>query len=304
MLRLMEEGGKRPDRASSSAPTASRGPYSAASEITEATKLFVRHRAALAGRSRPGSPRHRARSCAPTPTCRHHAAQRMLGAEVPPVVEPEPGDNRFKDPEWARNPYFDFWKQAYLITTRWLDDVLDKTEGLDERTRQRPSSTCKQLASALSPSNFPMTNPEVLRETLASNGREPRAGHGQPRARHGASRATSSASARRTCRPSRSAATSPPRPARSSSRTSSSSSSSTRPRTDKRARAAAADRAAVDQQVLHPRSRPGQKSFIRYMVGQGLHRVRGLLGQPGRAPLAQDLRGLHDRRASSRPPMP
>ena len=64
-------------------------------------------------------------------------AQRMMGAEAPPVAEPEPGDNRFNDPEWSRNPYFDFWKQTYLITTRWMEEVLDETEGLDERTRQR-----------------------------------------------------------------------------------------------------------------------------------------------------------------------
>ena len=86
-------------------------------------------------------------------------AQRMMGAEALPVAEPEPGDNRFNDPEWSRNPYFDFWKQAYLITTRWLEDVLEKTEGLDERTRQRAEFYLKQLASALSPSNFPFTNP-------------------------------------------------------------------------------------------------------------------------------------------------
>ena len=98
-------------------------------------------------------------------------AQRMMGAEALPVAEPEPGDNRFKDPEWSRNPYFDFWKQAYLITTRWLEEVLEKTEGLDDRTRQRAEFYLKQLASALSPSNFPATNPEVLRETLASSGK-------------------------------------------------------------------------------------------------------------------------------------
>ena len=95
----------------------------------------------------------------------------MLGAEAPPVAEPEPGDNRFKDPEWEQNPYFDFCKQSYLITMRWLDDVLNKTEGLDERTRQRAEFYLKQLASALSPSNFPMTNPEVLRETFATSGK-------------------------------------------------------------------------------------------------------------------------------------
>jgi polyhydroxyalkanoate synthase len=99
------------------------------------------------------------------------SAQRLMGGESPPVVEPEPGDNRFKDPDWSRNPYFDFLKQSYLITTRWLEDTLDKTEGLDERTRQRAEFVLKQLASALSPSNFPLTNPEVLRETFASSGR-------------------------------------------------------------------------------------------------------------------------------------
>ena len=99
----------------------------------------------------------------------NNAVLRMLGQEVTPVAEPEPGDNRFKDPDWSHNPYFDFWKQAYLITTRWADDLLDKTEGLDERTRQRAEFYLRQLSSALSPSNFPMTNPEVLRETFASN---------------------------------------------------------------------------------------------------------------------------------------
>ena len=98
-------------------------------------------------------------------------AQRMMGAEALPVAEPEPGDNRFNDPEWSRNPYFDFWKQAYLITTRWLEDVLEDTEGLDERTRQRAEFYLKQLAGALSPSNFPFTNPVVLRETLGSSGK-------------------------------------------------------------------------------------------------------------------------------------
>jgi polyhydroxyalkanoate synthase len=96
-------------------------------------------------------------------------AQRAVGAEVSPVAEPDRGDNRFADPEWSRNPYFDFWKQAYLITTRWLEDMLDKTEGLDERTRQRANFYLKQIVTAFSPSNFPLTNPVVMRETGGSS---------------------------------------------------------------------------------------------------------------------------------------
>jgi polyhydroxyalkanoate synthase len=98
-----------------------------------------------------------------------NTAQRAVGAEVTPVAEPDRGDNRFADPEWSRNPYFDFWKQAYLITARWLQDMLDRTEGLDERTRQRASFYLRQIVTAFSPSNFPLTNPVVMRETAASS---------------------------------------------------------------------------------------------------------------------------------------
>jgi len=168
MLKLMEEGG----RVLSGLLERSNGngPYSFSSEITEATKLFsevAQHWLADPGKA----------SATQGALMRDYlqlagaTAQRIAGTGALPVVTPEPGDNRFNDPEWTRNPYFDFWKQAYLITTRWLEQVLDETEGLEERTRQRAEFYLKQLASALSPSNFPMTNPVVLRETLASNGR-------------------------------------------------------------------------------------------------------------------------------------
>ena len=95
--------------------------------------------------------------------------RRLLGENVEPVVEPSPSDNRFKDPEWSSNPFFDFWKQAYLLTTNWAEDVLKQTQGLDESGRQKAEFYLRQLTSALSPSNFPMTNPEVVRETFATN---------------------------------------------------------------------------------------------------------------------------------------
>ncbi len=96
--------------------------------------------------------------------------RRMMGEAVEDVAKPEAGDARFKDAEWTNNPYFDFWKQAYLVTSHWGEKVIDNTEGFDERTRQRAEYYYRQVASALSPSNFPLTNPEVLRETFKSNG--------------------------------------------------------------------------------------------------------------------------------------
>ena len=167
VLRLMQEGQRALhgflDRARGAA-----GPYTTASELTEAAKLFseiaqpwmadparlVEAQAALFGRY--------AQLMTST-------AQRAMGGEAFPVAEPEQGDNRFSDPEWSRNPYFDFWKQSYLITARWLEEMLDKTAGLDERTRQRGAFYLKQFVSAFSPSNFPLTNPVVMRETAASS---------------------------------------------------------------------------------------------------------------------------------------
>lgn len=95
---------------------------------------------------------------------------RLLGQAVEPVARPAPGDARFSDPEWSENPFFDFCKQAYLITTNWADDMLRETEGVDEATRRRAQFYLNQITSALSPSNFPMTNPEVMRATISTNG--------------------------------------------------------------------------------------------------------------------------------------
>jgi polyhydroxyalkanoate synthase len=96
--------------------------------------------------------------------------KRAQGEPAEPVAEPEPKDNRFKDPEWSENPVFDFLKQAYLISSRWAEDLVEDAEGLDERTRHKAQFYLKQLSSALSPSNFLLTNPELIRETLRENG--------------------------------------------------------------------------------------------------------------------------------------
>lgn len=85
-------------------------------------------------------------------------------------VKPERGDKRFQDPEWSKNAFFDFLKQAYLITSRWASDLVERADGLDEHTRHKASFYMKQVSNAISPSNFILTNPELFRETVASNG--------------------------------------------------------------------------------------------------------------------------------------
>lgn len=97
------------------------------------------------------------------------AARRMAGQDAPPAIAPSPRDKRFADPEWKSNQFFDFVMQLYLLTTKWAQDLVRDAE-LDPHTRRKAEFYVQQVTNALSPSNFVLTNPEVLRETVASNG--------------------------------------------------------------------------------------------------------------------------------------
>ncbi|MBA5779321.1 class I poly(R)-hydroxyalkanoic acid synthase [Stappia sp. F7233] len=96
--------------------------------------------------------------------------KRMMGEKADPSIAPDPRDKRFQDPEWNENQFFDFVKQLYLITSQWAETLVQDASGLDEHTRHKADFYVKQIANALSPSNFVLTNPELLRETLETNG--------------------------------------------------------------------------------------------------------------------------------------
>lgn len=95
--------------------------------------------------------------------------QRMSGEPSQPFVSPDDGDKRFKDPDWSQNQFYDFVKQFYLVTSRWALEMVRDAEGLDDHTRHKADFYVRQLVSALSPSNFVFTNPELLRTTLTEN---------------------------------------------------------------------------------------------------------------------------------------
>jgi polyhydroxyalkanoate synthase len=98
------------------------------------------------------------------------ASRRLAGEEVQPAIEPSPRDKRFKDPEWKSNQFFDFLLQLYLLTTKWAQDLVRDAEGLDPHIRHKAEFYVQQITNALAPSNFVLTNPELLRETLSSSG--------------------------------------------------------------------------------------------------------------------------------------
>ena len=95
--------------------------------------------------------------------------RRFSGEAAAPMAPAEPNDKRFADPEWRRNPLFDFLRQAYGLSSRWVGDLVTRAD-VDERTREKAQFYVRQLVSALSPSNFIATNPELIRETIQRNG--------------------------------------------------------------------------------------------------------------------------------------
>jgi polyhydroxyalkanoate synthase subunit PhaC len=94
----------------------------------------------------------------------------MLGQKVEPVAAPKQGDNRFRHEDWENHFLFDYFKQSYLIAARHIHQAVSKVEHLPPDARKKVDFFTRQYIDALSPSNFALTNPQVLRETLASGG--------------------------------------------------------------------------------------------------------------------------------------
>jgi polyhydroxyalkanoate synthase len=96
--------------------------------------------------------------------------RRYSGEDAAPIVPVDPSDKRFSAPEWSESPFFDWLRQSYVLTTRWAGEAVEKTEGVDPHTRAKAAFYTRLIASALSPSNFVPTNPELLRATLDAKG--------------------------------------------------------------------------------------------------------------------------------------
>lgn len=95
---------------------------------------------------------------------------RFMGGDHAPLYKTGFKDNRFRDESWDENSLFNFIKQSYLMSSKWLQDVIKDVEGLDHKTARKVNFYTKQFIDALAPTNFAMTNPEVLKATIESNG--------------------------------------------------------------------------------------------------------------------------------------
>ena len=89
-----------------------------------------------------------------------------------PTASPvsEVKDKRFAGSAWREMPAFDFLRQSYLLTSQYIMQATGELDGLDEHAKAKALFHTRQFVDAMSPSNFPLTNPEVLKATVDSGG--------------------------------------------------------------------------------------------------------------------------------------
>jgi polyhydroxyalkanoate synthase len=97
--------------------------------------------------------------------------QRFINPDVAPPVHPEADkDKRFNAPQWRDNPAFDLIRQSYLLISDHLLKGVDALEGLDPQQHEKIRFATRNFVDAMSPSNFPLTNPVVIEKTLETKG--------------------------------------------------------------------------------------------------------------------------------------
>ncbi len=97
-------------------------------------------------------------------------AHRALGEDVDPLFAPDSKDKRFQDLAWDSNPMFDFIRQSYNLNSKWLLGVMNQLHTLKPKESQKVNFYTKLMIDSMAPSNFPATNPAVIREAISTRG--------------------------------------------------------------------------------------------------------------------------------------
>jgi polyhydroxyalkanoate synthase len=98
--------------------------------------------------------------------------QRALGAPSgrTELAEKADKDKRFNAPQWRDNPLFDMIRQSYVLIADRLLGSVEAIEGVSDKQREQLRFTTRAFVDAMSPSNFALTNPQVLQRTMETRG--------------------------------------------------------------------------------------------------------------------------------------
>jgi polyhydroxyalkanoate synthase len=100
----------------------------------------------------------------------NYAARRVLEpGNTTPCIEPLPQDKRFAGENWQAPPYC-FIYQAFLLQQQWWHNATSGIRGVSERHQEMVEFGARQVLDMFSPSNFLLTNPDVMQHTLRKGG--------------------------------------------------------------------------------------------------------------------------------------
>lgn len=100
----------------------------------------------------------------------HNATRAFLGEMQEPLIREADGDKRFSDPDWQGNPAFNYVKQAYLLNAEFMQQMVDALQFEDQKLGEQVRFYTRQLINSMAPTNYVLTNPEVCREILMTEG--------------------------------------------------------------------------------------------------------------------------------------
>ncbi len=97
-------------------------------------------------------------------------AMQLMGVDTEPVIQEGKGDRRFRHQAWEEQPIFNAIKQSYLLSSKCFRDLASNAEGIDEHTAKKMTFFTEQYINSLSPTNFALTNPEVIERAIETKG--------------------------------------------------------------------------------------------------------------------------------------
>ncbi len=100
----------------------------------------------------------------------HKVVEGRRHGKLEPLFQPLPGDRRFKNKAWSEEPGFVYLQQSYFLLSNWLMHLVEEAEDLEPATKRRLQFYTRQWLSAVAPTNFPLTNPEVLERARDTEG--------------------------------------------------------------------------------------------------------------------------------------